>query len=383
MGGLAETLQAHVDDGSIPGAVALVAGGGEPEVAAVGSVDTTGTAPLQRDAIFRVASMTKMVAAAVTMMLVENGSIDLDSPVAQWCPELGSPSVVCTPQSPVDDVLPARRAITVEDLLTFRAGWGFPAQFDLPAVSLLFSELKQGSAMPQPPPEPDRWMATLAGIPLLYQPGEAWLYNVCSDILGVLLARATGTSLPNLFAERVFEPLGMVDSGFMVPAGKLDRVPSFYRPNPDGGLDLADPPAGEWSTMPAFPSGSGGLVTTLDDWYAFARMLLGQGTFDGSRLLPPESVQAMTTNQVTAAQSAAAGLFLEGQGWGYGGSVDLDRAHVWNVPGRYGWVGGTGTAAYVTPSSGRVEILMTQREMTGPSSTDLLHDFWGYAAQRH
>ncbi len=277
-------------------------------------------------------------------------------------------------------MVPAARPITVADLQTFRAGYGFPEDFTMPAVGLLFSELKQGPPQPQHVAAPDEWMATLSRIPLLYQPGEAWLYNTCSDILGVLIARVAGQPLPEFLAERLFEPLGMVDTGFAVPAGKRDRFTSYYRTDPAGGRQLVDAPDGQWSTVPPFPSGAGGLVSTVDDWYAFARMLLGEGTLNGRRLLSPESVRLMTTDHLTQAQRDGSRLFLEGQGWGFGGSVDVDAVDVWNVPGRYGWIGGTGTAGHVVPSTGAVAILLSQVELAGPTAPAIMRGFWEYAA---
>jgi CubicO group peptidase (beta-lactamase class C family) len=373
-------LEAYVSDGSVPGAVGLVAQEDRVEVAAVGCVDVDGTAPMTRDTIFRVASITKPITAAAVMMLIEDGRIALDEPVGHWLPELAAPTVVRTPAGPVDDVLPAARPITVEDLLTFRAGYGFPSDFSLPAVQPLFNELQQGPPQPQRVAAPDAWMAALARIPLLHQPGEAWLYNTCSDILGVLIARVADRPLPEYLAERLFEPLGMADTGFAVPAGKLDRFTSYYRIDPAGGLELVDAPDGQWSSEPAFPSGAGGLVSTVDDWYAFARLLLHEGTVDGRRLLSPASVRQMTTDHLTRVQRDASRLFLEGQGWGFGGSVDVDAIDPWNRPGRYGWVGGTGTAAHVTPSNGAVAIVLSQVEMTGPTPPALMRDFWRYAA---
>ena len=224
-------------------------------------------------------------------------------------------------------------------------------------------------------------MAALARIPLLHQPGEAWLYNTCSDIQGVLLSRAIGQPLPELLAERVFEPLGMVDSGFVVPADKLDRFTTYYRADPAGGLELADAPDGQWSRPPRFPSGSGGLVSTVDDWSSFARLLLAEGTLDGRRLLSPASVRQMTTDHLTPSQRDAGRLFLEGQGWGFGGSVDVAAVDPWNVPGRYGWVGGTGTSAHIVPSRGSVAILLTQVGADSPVPSSLLSDFWELAAR--
>ncbi|CAM5579589.1 serine hydrolase domain-containing protein [Streptomyces avidinii] len=383
MSDLHSLLETQVGAGSLAGAVALVAHGQEVEVAAVGSLDSAGTAPMARDSLFRVASVTKPVTAAATMMLVEDGLLALDVPVARWLPELAEPTVVRTPSAPLDDVVPAGRPITVADLLTFRAGYGFPADFSLPAVAPLFAELKQGPPRPRDVAAPDAWMAALGRIPLLYQPGEAWLYNTCSDILGVLIARATGQPFQDVLAERVFEPLGMRDTAFAVPPGQLHRFTSYYRAAPDGAsLELVDAPDGQWSTLPSFPSGAGGLVSTVDDLHAFFRMLLAGGSYGGGRLLAADSVRQMTTDHLTAPQRAAGALFLEGQGWGFGGSVDVARLDPWNVPGRYGWIGGTGTAAHIVPATGTVTLLLTQRELTGPASPEVMREFWTYAAAR-
>ncbi len=380
MSNLHDILQTYVGNGSVPGAVGLMARGDRVEVAAAGSADVDGTTPMARNSIFRIASITKPITAAAVMMLLEDGRIALEDPVRQWLPELASPAVVRTPASPVDDVVPAVRPITVADLLTFRAGYGFPSDFSLPAVGLLFSELKQGPPQPQLVAAPDEWMAALSRIPLLHQPGEAWLYNTCSDIAGVLIARVSGRPLPDFLAERLFGPLGMVDTGFDVPAGKLDRFTSYYRTDPAGGLELVDAPGGQWSSLPEFPSAAGGLVSTVDDWHSFARMLLARGRAGGRQLLSPASVRQMTTDQLTQPQRDASRLFLEGQGWGFGGSVDVEAIDPWNVPGRYGWVGGTGTAAHITPSTGTVSILLSQLEMAGPTAPALMRDFWRHAA---
>ncbi|MFH8869156.1 serine hydrolase domain-containing protein [Streptomyces griseus] len=379
---LLDLLDAHIAEGSMPGAVALVARDGRTEVATAGTAGLAGSAPMRRDSVFRIASVTKPIVAAAAMTLVEDGLIAPADPVAAWLPELSAPLVVRTPRSPVDDVVPALRPITLLDLLTFRAGYGIPSDFSLPAAAPLLVELRQA-----PPPgavlTPDAWMAALSRVPLLHQPGDGWLYNTCSDILGVLISRAAGRPLPAYLAERLFEPLGMRDTGFAVEPAALGRFTSCYRPGADSGSEpvLVDAPDGQWSSPPAFPSGAGGLVSTVDDLAAFGRMLLAEGLDDaGDRVLAGESVRQMITDHLTPEQRAASGLFTEGQGWGFGGSVDVEITAPWNVLGRYGWVGGTGTTAHVIPATGTVAVLLTQMKMTGPTAPGVMRDFWTYAA---
>jgi CubicO group peptidase (beta-lactamase class C family) len=379
MADLHEVLGSYVADGSLPGAVAILADGGRDEVAVVGSA-AVGGPPMARDSIFRLASITKPITAAAVMILVDDGRITLGDPVARWLPELADLKVVRTPASPVDDLVPAARPITVFDLLTFRAGYGFASDFTLPAVQALFPVQKDGREVASFPP-PDVWMAELARVPLLYQPGEAWLYDTCSTLQGVLIARVSGQPLPQFLAERIFAPLGMTDTGFDVPAAKRGRFTSYYRTGPAGGLELGDASDGQWSTPPAFPLGNGGLAGTADDWLAFGRMLLAEGAAaDGRRVLTADSVRLMTTDHTTSAQREIGALFLEGQGWGFGGSVDIAAIDPWNVPGRYGWVGGTGTSAHITPSSGTIAILLTQVAADSPVAPGWMRDFWRYAA---
>lgn len=377
MTGLQDFLQAQVDAATVPGAVALVARDDQVEVAVAGCHDLRGSAPMTRDSIFRIASISKPIVAAAAMVLIEDGLMALEDPVSRWLPELAAPVVLRRPDGPVDDVVPADRPITVRDVLDSRAGYGFPSDFSWPAVRLLLY-LQPGSR-PDLLPAPDAWLARLAGLPLLNQPGQAWLYNTCYDILGVLIARVAGCSLPEFLAERLFEPLGMRDSGFTVPAGKLHRLPSCYQEG-QSGLEPVAVSQEQLSKPPAFPSGAGGLVSTVDDWFAFARMLLAGGAVGNHRLLPPDAVRLITTDHLTRAQRESGQLFLEGQGWGFGGSVDVELRDPWNVPGRYGWVGGTGTTAHIVPATGAVAILLSQRLMTAPTPPALMREFWRYAA---
>ena len=346
---LREVLEAEVRSGAVPGAAALVARGDEIEIAGAGELTPA--------SIVRIASITKPITAAALMMLVDDGTLGLADPIAHWLPELTSPVVVRTPESLVDDVVPATRPITVEDLLTFRAGWGFPSDFSLPAVVDLFERLPVFG----PQETPDQWLATLARVPMLRQPGEAWLYNTCSDVQGVLIARAAAQPLPEFLTQRIFAPLGMDDTGFYVPPEKLDRLPPYHAPDLTPIDDVIS------TSPPIFPSGAGGLVSTLADWHRFAAMLLAEG---GS-LLSFESVRLITTDHLTQEQRDASTLFLEGAGWGFGGSVAADC--------RYGWVGGTGTTAHLVPSTCTVGVLLTQVQMAGPTPTPVMRRFWQYA----
>lgn len=368
MADLEAALRPYVDSGEIPGLVALVARGDDEEVVALGT-------DMRRDAIFRAASITKPLTAALTMVLVEDGRLDLDGPVGDLLPELAQPRVLRTPTSDLDDTVACERPLTTRHLLTHTAGHGF-ATVESPVVAQLMEQLGQASREVGEVPPPDEWMRRLGGIPLMHQPGEGWTYNAAYDVLGVLLARAADQPLADLMAERLLAPLGMVDTAFHVGAEKRDRFTTLHGHDEQGGLKVTDEPDGAFATAPAFASGSGGLVTTADDWLAFGRMLLAGG--DG--LLQPASVQQMMTDHTTAQQREMGGFFLDGQGWGFGGGVDTEVRTAWNVVGRYGWVGGTGTAAYVDPQHGTVSILLTQVELDRPSSTGVLETFWRTAS---
>lgn len=375
-----EALNELVDrvcaDGRVPGAVALIATrDGRRHVAAGGS-RAVGGPGMTRDTLFRIASTTKPIVAAATMALVDRGRLALDDAVERWLPELAAPRVLRSPTGPLDDVVPAERPITVHDLLAFRAGHGFIGDFGAPVVQALFAR-HQGPPQPQAFPAPDEWLARIAEVPLVHQPGRGWTYNTGSDVLGVLLARAEAAPLGDVLRDTVLDPLGMHDTGFSAPAGDLDRFASHYRRDEAGDLELVDAPDGQWATPPAFPSGAGGLVSTADDWCTFGRMLLNGGAHAGRAVLSPGSVRAMTSPQ---AHAEPGNVFLDGQAWGFGGSVDVDAAKPWNVPGRYGWIGGTGTAGYVIPSTGVVAVWLAQVALQGPDDFSVLAEFLTLAA---
>jgi CubicO group peptidase (beta-lactamase class C family) len=371
---LAEVLRPLVDSQLVPGLVAAVARGDDLEVVVLGSQAVRGR-PMAQDALFRIASITKPMVTALALTFVADGTVKLDQPVDELLPELAAPVVVRSMTGPIDDTVPASRPITLRHLLTSTNGHGFPSDFSAPVAQLLVERLLQGPPQPQRVPPPDEWMSILGGIPLLHQPGEGFTYNAAFDIVGVLVARAGGAALPELMAARLFGPLGMTDTGFAFPVGTDERRTSYYR-NGDDGLVEQDGPDGQWASVPAFPSGAGGLVSTLADVLAFQRMLLAHG----GAILPSDLVAAMMTDQLTPAIRSTDTVFLGGQSWGLGGGVDIAPLHRWNVPGRYGWVGGTGTSAYVVPADDSIAVLLTQVELGGPTGSQVIEGFWAAAA---
>jgi len=345
----------NVGEELVPGLVALVARGDEVHVEALGALTIAG-APVARDSIFRIASTTKPVTAAATLALVEEGLIDLDEPVDRLVPELSSRRVLRRMDGPLDDTVPARRAITVRDLLTFTFGFGAALEmFVSPrpwpvaeaAEALRLSTL--GSPQPDVQPDPDTWITNLGSLPLLAQPGERWLYNTGAAVLGVLLARAAGERFGEVLLTRVFDPLDMRDTAFFTT--ETERLATAYRPS-DGGLVVWDEPDGSWSHPRAFEDGGAGLVSTVDDLLAFARMLLR----GGEPVLSAAAVQAMTTDQLTDAQKSHGGLgpdFFVGRSWSFCQSV--------LASGAYGWNGGFGSSWLVDPNHDLVVIVLTQR----------------------
>jgi CubicO group peptidase (beta-lactamase class C family) len=382
-----DVMAGYVERGDVPGLVTLVSRRGEVHVDVIGTQALGDSPPMRRDTIFRISSMTKPIMAAATMILVEECKLRLDEPVDALLPELAERQVLKRLDGPLDDTVPAKRPITVRDLLTFRMGFGqMMAPPDAYPILLAANEQKIGMGPPNPSamPAPDEWLRRLGSLPLMHQPGEQWMYNTGSDVLGVLIARASGQPLETFLRERLFEPLGMKDTGFSVPAASLDRLATSYWTEPASGkLTVYDESrGGQWSHPPAFPSGAGGLVSTIDDYLAFGQMMLSQGKHGGARILSRLSVELMTTDQLTPEQKAVSGLFpgfFDSLGWGFGVSVITRRDDIAAVPGRYGWDGGLGTSWYSDPREDMVIILMTQSAWASPSPPNVY--FWTLAYQ--
>jgi CubicO group peptidase (beta-lactamase class C family) len=333
--------------------------------------------PMRRDSIFRIASLTKPITAAAAMILVEECKLRLDEPVDRLLPELANRRVLKRIDGPLDDTMPARRPISVRDLLTLRMGLGHlmqPAR-DWPIQKAIDEhEILQGPPRPQSLPTPDEWIRRVAALPLMHQPGERWLYDLGLDVLGVLIARASGKPFGTFLRERLLEPLGMNDTGFSVPPDKLDRFTGSYT----GALELYDGVEdSEWRKPPPFESGSGGLVSTADDYLSFCQMMLNNGRHGSMRILSRASIEVMTTDQVTPEQRKGMEMFFgDDSSWGFGMSVITRRDDLAAVPGRFGWTGGLGTSAYADRRENLVGILMTQRMMDSPEPPGVYLDFW-------
>jgi CubicO group peptidase (beta-lactamase class C family) len=358
---LHEAMAARVERGEFPGLVTLVARGDQVSVDAIGVTAFGTDEPMRRETIFRIASMTKPMMAAATLLLAEDDLLDLEEPIAKLLPELAGQRVLARIDGPLDETVPLDRPVTIEDLLTFRMGFGQITEPSMdpewPIVEAWKSrQLMMGRPYPATPHDPDQWVRLFGELPLMCQPGTRWQYNAGPMVLGVLLARAAGRPLGEVLSERVFEPLGMIDTGFSLSLEKAAQLPSYYLQ----GEDLTAQTGPEvWSSAPAFPSGSGGLVSTVDDVLAFGRMLLAGGVHGGTRLLSENSVDLMTRNHLTAEQMATAGMLLGGSGWGLGLAVTVEPDEI-SGPGRYGWAGGYGTTWFNDPSADLIGIAMTQ-----------------------
>jgi CubicO group peptidase (beta-lactamase class C family) len=383
-----EALSPYVERGIVPGLIALVSRGADDDTLVLGSKADGASDPMRRDTIFRISSMTKPVAAAAAMILVEEKKLTLDEPVDRLLPELAGRRVLLRVDGPLDDTVPAARPITVRDLLTFRMGfgivWGPP---DATPIQRAAAELHLGAfgpPKPEEPPPPDEWIRRFATLPLMHQPGQRWMYNTGAEVLGVLLARASDRSLDVLLRERIFDPLGMKDTAFHVPASKLHRfLPATMARDPfhpdRPGSDPYDPVDGQWARPPAFPSAGAGLVSTADDYLAFGRLMLGRGTLGGTRILSAASVDAMTSDQLTPEQKAISEMqppgYWEDHGWGFGMAVVTGPDDLAGRAGRYGWDGGLGTSWCSDPTQDLVGVLMTQRSAF-PAMSGVYRAFW-------
>lgn len=354
------SIREAIDAGLLAGAVTMVWHAGKVvQVNALGNRDVEARLPMQRDTVFRIASMTKPVTVAAAMALVEDGKVALTDPVTKWLPELSNMRVLREPRGPLDRTEPARRPITIDDLMTHRSGLAYVFSVLGPLASAYGRlSLRQ---------DQDRWLGEVAKLPLAHQPGDRLTYSHSTDVLGIALSRIEGKPLAQVLAERIFEPLGMTDTGFSVDAAARRRAATMYKLTADNTLthDVMGPPP---ITDPPFCTGGAGLFSTADDYLKFARMLLSGGTVDGVRVLSEESVRVMRTDRLTAEQKQYPFLgapFWVGRGFGLNLSVVTDPAKSRQLfgPGGLGtfsWPGAYGTWWQADPSADLILIYLIQ-----------------------
>ena len=349
-----------VNGGQLAGVAALVWRRGEiVEVVTEGWADLENLSPLRRDTIFRIASMTKPIISVAALMLVEDGRLSLDDPLTRWLPEAAQLCVLRSPDAALDDTVALDRPPTVHDLVTHSAGFSGSLAVG-PSLAVTKAMAIATGQTPFITVDPNTLVARVCAVPLIVQPGRHWNYGISTDLLGVVIARAAQTGLGRFLKERVFDPLGMADTGFWVPAEKRSRLAVGYARGADNKLVVHDDPAtGHWSKPPVFPAGGGGLVSTLDDYLAFARMLLAGGTIADRRLLARETVAAMTTPQLTPDQARPvipALDILAGRNFGLGVAIGAEGGAALGSHRRYGWSGVYGTDWFNDPDEGLIGI---------------------------
>ena len=370
---ISTTVQQFIDEERLAGAVTVVARRGKvAHFEAYGMMDIVANKPMQKDTIFRIYSMTKPIAAAAVMILCEEGKLQLNAPVSVYLPELGRMKVAMKADADTLTLVETDRDMTIRDLMRHTSGLPGAAQYMAGQTAVDKRYREEGLHLLH---ECDlqEMVERLGRIPLLYQPGTKWHYSIAADVLGRLIEVVSDQSFDAFLTERIFQPLGMVDTGFYVSAEKIDRFAEMYGPNPEGGLQTIDAPEGgtgkvsetSFTKKPKFLSAGGGLVSTAADFTQFCLMLSGKGTSAGKRLMKAESVELMTRNHLPKhlipldkkPEARYAGL-----GFGLGVSVRVEKTD-W-VPvaqiGEYGWIGGTSTEFWISPQDELVAIVLAQ-----------------------
>lgn len=353
-----------VDAGDLSGMVTLVwRDGEEVQLNTIGQRDIENKKPMTRDTLFRIASMTKPITSVAALMLMEEGKIRLDDPITKWLPEFADMKVLKDPKGPLHETYPAPRIITIEDLMTHRSGlaYGFTSSGPIGKAheDILGSPLDN-------PKTPDQWLAALATLPLTYPPGRQLHYSHSTEVLGFLIGRVAGTTYRDFIMERILTPLGMKDTDFYVPKDKRDRAAVVYQQDQATGK-LKPVPFPQYDSPPAYTAGGGGLISTLDDYLLFARMLLNKGELNGRRYITRETFELMTTNHLTEDQRQIPFLGMpmwSGLGFGLGLSVVMDPVkHEWmgaGSQGSFGWPGAFGTWWQADPRKNMILIFLIQ-----------------------
>ena len=365
---MSDPLQQIVDSGQLAGAATLVWKNGAARARCFGWRDIERKLPVERDTIFRIASMTKPITSVAALMLVDEGCVALNDSIARYAPEFSHMRVLRSPDGPLEETDPAERLITFEDLLTHRAGLTY-GDFHRGPIAQAYREALGGDIDSHL--APDDWITRLSGLPLIHQPGTMMSYGSATDLLGFLIARIEGEPLGAVLKRRIFDPLGMKDTSFLVPPDKRDRRAAAYGFDDEEHLIKKTTRSGvfveERPEEMTYESGGQGLWSTVDDYLRFARLFLADGSVDGVRLLRPEMLARLMTNQLTEAQRASSRLlgrkpFAVGRGFGLGVSVVLEpdandmmrRAGA----GTVSWPGAFGGWWQADPNKGSVLIFL-------------------------
>jgi CubicO group peptidase (beta-lactamase class C family) len=366
---LTAAIAGYVDRGELAGAAAAVWRDGETTTVHSGWRDIEARLPVERDTLFRVASMSKPITSMAALMLYDEGRFALEDPIADWAPEFARMHVLRSPDGPLDDTIPAERPITFADLLTHRSGLTYGAVYSGPIAEAYRSALGRDIDSEV---APEDWITGLASLPLVAQPGAAFHYGHSTDLLGFLVARMEQASLGEVLEQRIFTPLGMKDTGFAVAPGKRSRRSAMHGFDDAGGLVKRDSAAGD-AFLPerpegmAFESGGQGLWSTVDDYLAFARIFVGGGAVEGIRLIQPATLKRMTANWLTDRQRAEAQMLgmpvFAGHGFGLGLAVVLDPEKASVLRGRGGvgtvsWPGAYGGWWQADPTDGSVMVFL-------------------------
>ena len=368
---IATAIGAYVDAGTLAGAATLFWRKGEVvQTTCVGWRDIENKLPIERGTLFRIASMSKPITSAAALQLFEEGKFALDDPIARWAPEFSQMRVLVSPEGPLDQTNPAQRQITFEDLLTHRSGLTY-GDFHAGPIAKAYADVLGGAIDSEV--GPDHWITGLAALPLIDHPGAAFHYSHATELLGLLIARIDDAPLGDVLERRLFGPLGMNDTGFTVPVEKRSRRAGLYgfdevgrlvrRLTPPGGAALSERPEDM-----AYVSGGQGLWSTLDDYLAFARLFVGQGSVDGVRLLQPETLALMSSNHLTPGQRAKSEmfgmpLFAAGHGYGMGVAVVMEPDRALPIlcgggVGAVGWPGAYGGWWQADPNDNSVAIFL-------------------------
>lgn len=355
--GAVDLLDELVETERLVGYVCGVREGGRSAIVAGGTRSAGGSA-MGEDAVFPLSSNTKPVGGILAMRLIERGVLALDDPVSTFLPELVAPRVLAEPGGPLDRTVPAERPVTVRHLLTMTAGVGWAGENTALAEAMSDRGVAPGPFAPGIGPE--EYLRRLAELPFAGQPGQGWWYHTSSDILGVLLARATGASVTGLLAEHVTGPLGLADTGFTADP---TRLPTSYGLGSDGRTRQVST-RDSFAEPPVFESLACGLTSTVADYLELLGALV-----DGGLVIAPASARLMTTDHLTARQRASAEGFLE-PGCGYGFQVEV------RPRGVVGWAGGLGTIGYVDRATGRAAAVFTTQSFDVPGTTEALETVW-------